>query len=161
MASGQLHFTANVIAGTVLTSIAYLRAPEPAMALYIGIGCLIGTIVTPDMDLEGTTYTERMMRKIPVFGWLWQQSWYGYALLFRHRGASHNLLLGTPSRIMWLGIIAVFWTVFLIGLLCVVQPGNDPDVLGRDIATTILSWVHPGLLLGWFAQDIAHYILDI
>jgi len=37
-----------------------------------------------------------------------------YAILFKHRGLSHNLILGSLTRIFWLAIwgIIIFWAIY-------------------------------------------------
>lgn len=152
MASGKVHFAGNIINGTILTVGAYLYSEE-AVPLII-IGSILGTLITPDMDLEGTTFTERLMRKIPIIGLLFQNSWYIYSLLTKHRGLSHNILFGTLTRIIWFVFIISFWLIFINGIMITFYNTNlhiNIDLYINNFFICIVSW---------YLQDINHYILD-
>lgn len=158
MADGQTHFLWNVIGGATLTALAIRYLPTDQDWQYVAVGSLIGSIITPDMDLEGRTHTENLMRKIPVVGLLFQFSWYPYAVLTNHRGMSHNLLLGTPSRMLYGLLLLLFWLTFVSGM--VYQLGGVPDTLITGIWDFIVQPRGGYLLLAWYAQDIVHYVLD-
>lgn len=65
----------------------------------IGIGFIIGTeLITPDLDTKSTP-SQRA-------GWLWLP----YRLAFKHRGTSHNYVLGFVSRVLYI--------ILLIALAC-------------------------------------------
>jgi uncharacterized metal-binding protein len=114
MADGEVHLLGNLALGTALVVGAHaIGLPlEPVL-----VGAAFGTIITPDYDLEGKTVTEDVLRSIPLFGFMWQWSWYGYAMLFKHRGLSHNVFLGTLGRVGWLGLLTFFWGAVLILLI--------------------------------------------
>lgn len=55
--------------------------------------------LSPDLDLEHS----HAMRRWGPLGILWRP----YAALFRHRGASHHLILGPLSRLLYLGALCI------------------------------------------------------
>jgi len=157
LASGKVHFAGNIINGTVLTVGSYLYSEE--IVPLIIIGSILGTMITPDMDLEGTTFTEKLMRKIPIIGFIWQISWYGYALLYKHRGLSHNIFLGTLGRILWLMIIVATYTILIFGVY---------SLLNQQITLQPMSWFLNIeftqiliIYIAWVLQDCNHYGLDL
>ena len=142
--------------GTGLSALAFIYFPE--YALEFATGCLIGLLVTPDLDIDHRSYTEELMWEFPPFGWVFQQLYYGYALLFRHRGWSHNIIVGTLSRVVWTALIALLIAAIISGI------ATWLNIYAGSALTTakvvILFMLHPILLLGWWAQDANHLLLD-
>lgn len=163
MASGKAHFAGNVAAGLLATGIT-LRLAGPELASEVLVGATIGTIITPDLDLEGTTYTERLLRQVPGLGLLWQVLWYGYAMLTRHRGISHLPLVGTASRYLWLVGIALIAGCLVAGgtlLYHVVRYGGltgQPKDLLRPLAALLdaLRFITAPAIL-WHGPDRTSY----
>lgn len=157
MASGKVHFAGNIINGTILTVSTYIYSKE--IVPLVIIGSILGTLITPDMDLEGTTFTEKLMRKIPIIGFIWQISWYPYALLAKHRGLSHNIFLGTLGRILWLMIIITIYTILVFGFY---------TLLNQQITLQPMNWFSNIeftqvfiIFIIWALQDCNHYGLDL
>lgn len=158
MANGVTHFTSNVIAGSVLTWLAWRQLPDTQAWVYVGVGAAIGAIVTPDLDLEGRTHTEALMRRIPGVGFIFQWGWYGYAVLFRHRGYSHHILLGTPSRVAYAFVLLVLALLVVSGAYWVA--GRDPTALVDGVTAFVAHFRSAWLFAAWWAQDANHYVLD-
>jgi uncharacterized metal-binding protein len=156
VADGKVHLIGNLVLGAALTGTTLALAPT--YAPYVFVGSVIGTIITPDLDIDHKTETEHILNQIPGIGWLFGQAWYGYATLFRHRGLSHNLFLGTPGRILWSLLIIVVSMIFLYGIFSLA--GLDYNPLAA-IKYTVSLLLNPVLIASWWSMDIMHYILDI
>lgn len=144
------------MAGLLALGVIGAVAPPPFELLPLVVGGAIGAIVTPDFDIDHKTITEHAMLAIPVFGWLFMQSWYGYALLMRHRGWSHNFFVGTITRAIWLFVIIEFWYTFYYGVL---TRFTDATPIPMN---WMMDWVFAAqVYLAWWLQDIIHYLLDL
>ena len=98
-------------------------------------GYLVGTfLVTPDVD-HYPRYRTR-----PVQGWgRLGFIWVFYGLLFRHRGLSHNWLLGPLTRVVYLSPLLLLLGLLLerLGLM------PPPGALWGGLAGYYLSqWLH-------------------
>ena len=124
---------------------------------YVFVGSMIGTIVTPDLDIDHATETERIMRMIPVAGIWFMTMYYPYALVASHRGLSHNLFLGTPGRVLWTLVIVAVCALFWSGLMQLLGGSAHPIDTMRYAVVLLLS---PALLGAWFLADCMHYLLD-
>jgi uncharacterized metal-binding protein len=155
MSDGQVHLIGNLIFGGALTGATFMLARE--YTPYVFVGSVIGTIVTPDMDVDHKTETEQIMNQVPGIGWLFGQAWYGYALIANHRGLSHNLFLGTVGRVVWTLLIALVALIFISGLLQLFGVVFDPLATMRAFTAVMLN---PVLLLSWLTMDCMHYLLD-
>ena len=134
MANGKDHLIVNSLIGvTYVTS--FNNKINNDNFLYVCIGLFIGTLITPDYDLE-TIVTKEMIKKVPIIGNLWNTYWKLYAKNFTHRGVSHDPIIGTLTRAIY-----GFWWIFFFD----------------DIQTDILFYI----LTGWYIQDFSHYILDL
>lgn len=147
MANGKTHAAANLV---VLGVTLYVVAPRLPVDLATGatVGAILGTLITPDLDLIGRTHEEYRMYR--WFGWfgggLWEWFWRGYAATHHHRGRSHAPITGTLGR--W-GYV----TIRLSPLIALAMYQFWP---------VWLSWF-PALLMAFafnVLQDITHLILD-
>lgn len=152
MASGKTHATiatGAMLLGVVGLTLAGDRIP-PAPALGAQAGLIMGWLVSPDADQEGSNYEEQRWQGVPIIGWFLylalRMVWLPYAMIIPHRSLwSHGILLGTLGRmayvalILWLIPPARPWISWLMG-----QP--------------VLLW---GLIMGWAVQDALHIALDL
>lgn len=134
MANGKDHLIVNSLIGiTYVTS--FNNETNSSNFLYVCIGLFIGTLITPDYDLE-IIVTKEMIKKVPIIGKLWNAYWLPYAKNFTHRGISHDPIIGTLTRFLY-----GFWWIFFFD----------------NIQTDILFYI----LTGWYIQDFSHYIMDM
>ena len=77
-------------------------------------GCLVGLLVTPDLDLNNGNISDTVLRRVfPPAQWLWRLFWTPYSLALPHRSKfSHFPFLGTLVRIGY-----VFLLLNLLNLL--------------------------------------------
>jgi uncharacterized metal-binding protein len=62
--SGKIHAIATVISGGVAAPLLYLSGQPAASSLAFAGGCMLGLIVTPDLDVRHRdTHSEAIVRK--------------------------------------------------------------------------------------------------
>jgi uncharacterized metal-binding protein len=152
MATGKTHEkVAIVVSGA--TAFSYLFLPVD-MATALLVGTINGGVVTPDIDVDGTTREERRLENIPLIGpfvrYAFQVFWYPYALAFNHRGFSHIPILGTLSR-------AIYQTLGISFILYVFTEATGaiiPRLWNVDWIYTLTY------LIGWCIQDMFHILFD-
>ena len=152
MPSGKKHLEINKNILIILVFIFYLTN-----FFMWGKWFLIGYLfaiyyLTPDLDKDGTD---------PDRAWgAMQCLWNFYSRLFAHRGASHNLLWGTVSRVAYLsGLIVVVYVLFCFFVLeqsiNIINPLSiltDFVVLNKIIIMKFIA--------GIFIADICHIFAD-
>lgn len=125
---------------------------------------MCGVWIGPDLDQPGMTRNEWQLKKIPVIGSLlaWWFTLYSYLVnwegagiilklpvirwlarnVFCHRGISHWLVIGTLTRVAWLGL-----PLFIL--------------LGLTNRALIVNPVLLGLWMGGlFVSDMLHWLRD-
>jgi len=138
MASGVTHRKVSIVAaGAIL----FFGVPNYGLdAVKMGLGCLLGIILSPDLDIDSKTDSELLMGHIPIIGTLFYWYWLPYALLIPHRHfISHSPVIGTLIRIAYFIIPAL--------LLC-----------------WYLGWAVPwdwSIVYGLMVSDTLHWIWDI
>jgi len=157
MPDGVTHFAAGVCAGG-MAAVALDWFAGAAVAVPFAIGCGVGLLITPDLDLEGATFTEQALRRIPVVGWMYQAAFYPYAMAFKHRGLSHNLLLGTVTRIAYVAALAFVMLALASGVAS--WTGRSTIGWPQEMAASLRLAAQPAILLGWWFQDACHLALD-
>jgi len=163
MPSGRTHFVlANLTEVAILGFGVYAALQGDATTgVCMSIGGFVGIWITPDADLEGKTYTEKKIARIPVLGALWIIAWYAYAYVFQHRGISHIPALGTLTRMVYLFFIAWKYMIFLVGFMTVYMGGSGglTDFIYGAWWMPPLDILWP-IFLGWATQDLIHEIAD-
>lgn len=103
--TGHSHTTAT-LAVTGLLCLAYALRPDEPGALYAAIGSAATLLVNPDLDIENMDRNEHALVKHTFgLGFLWLMLWYPYARVFKHRGISHWPVVGTLTRVLYLGVL--------------------------------------------------------
>ena len=145
MATGKEHAGATIIAAPVVISVALLLTDAPTAAL-MGMGCLAGIVLSPDLDQEGISRTEwRIIRSTFGAGWLWPLVTWPYARLMPHRSIwSHAPLLGTLGRVAYFGALVA--VALRLGGVTVYQD----DVM----------WLVP-FIAGLAVSDALHWLMDL
>lgn len=106
MPSGKVHTAINITSVVFVLIIAvFVNELCRSLFLYV-IGFLFGTFfVNPDLDIWRSDVSKRW-KFLRLY-------WYPYTLLFKHRGYSHNIIIGPASRILYL-LLPVFFFVHRI-----------------------------------------------
>ncbi|NGX34840.1 MAG: hypothetical protein K1060chlam1_01197 [Candidatus Anoxychlamydiales bacterium] len=146
MAQYKTHSTFNIFLALplILWGIVYFFHPELNLIITFSTCFVYATLfMNPDQDLTN---------KIKLFslrGFL-TLPFRGYSLIFRHRGISHSFVLGSATRVLWLG-------GFFYGILYVL----DKPFFKRNELISILKSDH--FLYGFSAiilADFCHLLLD-
>ena len=142
MASGKRHARStkrNLF--WLLPSSTLLALLEPS-ALGLGLGSILGHLITPDIDHHKFTYEEnRIYRFSKILGTIWWLYWKPYEKIFAHRGISHVKVIGTLTRFLYL----LWYPLFV-----------DPAIWTDSVSWVFWMWV----FVAWVVQDSAHLRLD-
>ena len=135
--NGKAHFSVNTF--VLVATFGVVGVTNPEVLLPAMTGATTGLMITPDYDFK-SIYIKSVIAKIPIVGVLWNAYWTPYAILFKHRKLSHNILFGTLTRFIYLLLIPIVFLVY---------SGINIDI--KSLA----------IFLGfWYIQDFSHYILD-
>lgn len=76
----------------------FIDASWTAIALFTGAYLFSSLLLSPDLDLRHN----ETRRRWGLLGFIWIP----YTKIFKHRGLSHSLFLGTLTRLAYLGLLA-------------------------------------------------------
>lgn len=156
MSDGKIHLKSSLILAASLSTAALLT--QDLRILECAGGALLGTLVSPDLDVDAGNLSNFLIRK--RVGWfgekLWRGFWRGYSQSFKHRGfASHFPIFSTFIRLSYI----YFWLIFV--------PHSAVKLLGlfNWELTYVLSWyailfLSPMFFIGLASSDLIHYVLD-
>jgi len=104
MASGKVHRQDSIGLAVVGGFLLGARGTEPLEFVVFALGALAGIILSPDLDVDHRTESERLFYRV---GWLpgilFYGYWLPYALLIPHRHpVSHWPIVGTIGRLLYL-----------------------------------------------------------
>lgn len=114
------------------------------------MGCLVGVMVMPDMDVNNGNISDYFIRKVSrPAQWIWRLFWTPYALLVPHRHAvSHMPIMGTILRIGY-----VFTVLNMLNLLL--------RLLWSMFDTVSLIWLWDwSFFFGLCHVDFIHFMVD-
>jgi uncharacterized metal-binding protein len=114
----------------------------------MAIGCLLGVLLTPDLDIASRTHTSG----VPFVGGPWKLLWWPYGKLIRHRSPhSHLPLWGTLWRQVYL--LTILWLLgWVLSLLQVSLP--------EFWRWMVEQWWYWWLLSGVAISDSVHWVRD-
>jgi len=154
MASGREHTLGTIILSPVVGLLAWQWSGGDPMATALAtIGCFSGIFISPDLDMPTRTVSETtLLRWSWGVGYLWIAIWYPYGVLFKHRGISHCLLVGTGTRLL-----------YLLGWAFLVQ-----EVLRQSVGLEgqLIFWIQVhSIPIGIFSaglavSDAGHWLMD-
>lgn len=143
MASGKVHAGQSFGAAAVLLALGVVLLDPPADAVALASGCAAGILISPDLDVDGWSYSERVLGRF--FGSIWLIIWYPYAKIIPHRNPlSHAPLIGTAGRVLYLGAI-----VYLFQLL--IEFSLPPSA----------NFYIPLAIVGLSISDTLHWMADL
>lgn len=161
MPDGVTHALTSTVLATGAAAAAAARWYDSGSAdprlFWLAGGALLGVLLTPDLDLETGSISQRVVRHQAgrTLGAAWRLLWFPYGLAIGHRSAlSHLPGLGTALRLAYLVLVpwAAWWLLArAFGL------AGPP---GPELA---YAWLlGPGWwgVLGLAVSDLAHYIMD-
>lgn len=154
MSSGKIHKKYNNVFTVVATGGALIGGGFE-LAFPIFIGCIAGTVCTPDMDVDANLPSS-FLTKLPVIRIIWKGIWKPYQKMMKHRSFwSHFPFVGTTGRILYLG----FWIMFFVWILYTLGFAISPEGVLLFILDNEVFFVV--VYLFWCAQDFIHWVLDL
>lgn len=152
MSSGKVHRRFNNIFTVGATGGALVFGGLEA-ALPVFVGCVAGTAITPDYDLNANLPSS-LLTKLPIISTIWKGMWRPYQELLGHRSFfSHFPIVGTTGRILYLGA----WIWFFLWVASALWEGKPPEELFKSLDPGF--WLIVYVL--WCAQDFIHFLLDL
>ena len=142
MPSGKTHASVTALAAVVTPILLNPASPEGLIS-----GCLLGLIITPDLDVENKTRAHGTVAKIgreiggkngkivgEVFSSLWYVFWWPYGKLLPHRAYwSHAPVIGTLGRLLY---APTLFTLIWLALSYLITDISPPPV-----AVNIWTWI--------------------
>ena len=131
MPSGEVHAGITLATAGLTYTYAVKSGEPPNLAVATAVGCALGIILTPDLDVKGTR-ADRIVRQSAGFipAVIWGLLWNPYSALIPHRSfISHGPIIGTVIRLLYIAV-----PLTLLGLLP--RPG---PILTRMIVGLLLS----------------------
>lgn len=155
MASGKFHDRFNLLTGSLIAG--YLIGVEksiPVVVMFI-IGWLISTLIfSPDTDI--------MPKKRAG---ILQLFLYPYAILFKHRGISHNVFLGTLTRLIY-GMCLLCLLAVVLAQMGYLDLDHEEFFYSiwnfikmydySELSYRMITW----FFLGMFVADFCHILID-
>lgn len=145
MADGRTHGAITIALAAALPAVGLAIGLPERVCAGLSLGCLVGLIVEPDLDIPRRTASERrVLRALGFIGFFWIWYWTPYARFIRHRSPlSHLPGLGTAVRLVYL-LGPPLIVAYLAGHP--IYPANDP-----------FNWA---LAVGLAVSDAAHWLAD-
>ena len=149
MPSGKAHAEMTLAAAS-LTYIWAIRSgvETPVQAGAAAVGCAVGLVLTPDLDLVGTRADALIRRQGLAPAIVWGLLWAPYSALISHRSIlSHGLVLGTLLRLAYIAV-----PLGIMGLLPRPSPLLARAVLGLLISDNLhvgADWLLSGIKDLW------------
>jgi len=147
--NGKAHATASLVLALPCGVAAYAVTENVAVSVGATVGCLAGTLLTPDLDVDGITSSEWwLVKKLGPLGFLWMAAWWPYAKIIPHRHwLSHAPIVGTIGRLAYVLLPVV--------LLCVALGVELPEI-------PLVAWhAIAGAVRGLMVSDTAHWLMDL
>ena len=159
MSKGVVHVKASLFLAAGF-SIGALATQDAGM-LECAAGAIVGTIVTPDWDVDKSFIGNAIVKK--RLGWFAERVWNfvltPYKKSFKHgQFASHFPIFSTFVRLFYI----YFW-IFLFYLLtmAIAIIAGDTFDLNYELIWWATFLLQPAPLIGLICSDIIHWALDI
>lgn len=149
MPSGKIHSALTMATASGVLA-PYLIVQFDGNPYWYVAGCVIGVLVSPDMDVDKGNISDQMIRKVSrPAQFLWRLFWTPYALLVPHRNfISHFPIFGTLVRIGYVFIILNLLNIILYTVL-------------RLFDTVPLIWIwNWSFFFGLCHVDTIHWFVD-
>ena len=144
---GKVHATASIALAVPCAVAATLYTSDLLAGIGAGMGCLAGSVISPDLDQESISHGEwQIVKRTYGMGFLFLMWWYPYALAHKHRGISHLPIVGTLGRVIYL--LAPFLILALV-------LGADPTTIPEPV-----RWAAMWAFWGLAVSDGAHFLMD-
>lgn len=149
MALYKTHAKLNILIALpiVLGICTYLLKTDPKLLLIFSSAFIYGTLyMNPDLDLAHSI-------KLFSFRGVLTMPFRGYSKIFKHRGISHSIILGTLTRVGYLVGLAFFISYFLLQIPYFHQ---EAYLFYQSNKTLFITG-----FLGLFLADFFHILVDV
>lgn len=154
--NGKQHTKITLVLSGTLLIVPLIN--KDMIQLGLPLGCALGTIITPDLDVNNGSISNHWIRKNlgAMFEAMWRIFWYPYSQAIPHRSKlSHLPVLGTLLRIAY---IVMAFGIIIIPLMYYNETIPMAYIRGvYAIAELKLFWY---AIIGLGISDIAHWIAD-
>lgn len=134
MSSGKVHAKASLSIAIPALAGAWYLTDDLVAGLLCGAGCVLGVLLSPDLDVDGKTVSETILPE--PLETLFYLYFLPYALIVKHRSRmSHAPLVSTAIRVLY-----AFWWLILVDITLFWQ----------------LRWLWIGLAI----SDALHWLMD-
>jgi len=134
MPSGETHAVITLATASLTYTLAVNSGEPPTLAVLTALGCSLGVILSPDLDIKGTRadkIVRRGMGLIPTV--IWGLIWNPYSYFIPHRSIiSHGLIIGTVIRLLYIAV-----PLALLGILPRPGPVLNRMILGLFISDNL------------------------
>ncbi|RLA62771.1 MAG: hypothetical protein DRQ88_01825 [Epsilonproteobacteria bacterium] len=155
MASGKVHDIINLIVGGFLSGVVFISLNSFLGGIFFLLGWLFATFIFgPDTDLMPK-------KRAGIF----RIFLYPYSWIFKHRGASHHILFGTLTRVIYLIVMGGL-------LVSIINSFFYPELSLANYGKALISFfwnynldlpLYKGLTwfyIGVFLADASHVFVD-
>lgn len=160
MPSGTVHAISSIIISAAAVGGAIVRPDLAPHLLSLAGGALAGILLTPDLDVDTGSISQRLVRKRAgcLVGGIWSALWAPYGALIGHRSLlSHAPVIGTALRLAYVVLVPLFlWMLASRILPGGILPAPPPAQLAWDWMLGRGWWI----VLGLVASDTLHWLLD-
>jgi uncharacterized metal-binding protein len=150
MPSGKIHSALTLATASGVLA-PYLIVQFDGNPYWYVAGCVVGILVSPDMDVDKGNISDQIIRKISrPAQWLWRLFWTPYALLVPHRHfISHFPIFGTVLRVGY-----IFLIINLLNFLIRFIAYNLDDTVSF---VWLWNW---SFFFGLCHVDAIHFVVD-
>lgn len=152
MPSGKVHAKHSTLLAPVV-GLTFVVADGVLPGLAAGFGCMSGIVLSPDLDIDTWTESEKaVIRESRPLGWLFFSLFYPYARILSHRSPwSHWPVVGTLGRLGYL-VLVLSPLAYVLWLIL----GKPDATLPSQVQHVLFCWG-----TGLSVSDTAHWIADV
>lgn len=146
MPSGKTHLRIELFLLPIWVALFYLFIDTSwrTGALFAGAYLFSSLLLSPDLDLRHN----RSRRRWGLLGFIWIP----YTKIFKHRGVSHSVFLGTLTRLGYLGVLALLIAFGLSSLNIRAISLDSPAPIDLKLVGILLA--------GLWLPNIVHTMTD-
>ncbi len=156
MASGKTHDIINLSAFPVFV---YYLKPDSFIGFFAGY--MIGTFfLSPDNDI----FHSKPNKRWKFLRFIWKP----YTKIFAHRGISHIPVVGILFKILYLSVVFIFLSAFILGLLFLASyfAGIKIEIPTKGVSQETLKGIlltpfSISFFVGLILAEIVHILTDV
>lgn len=161
MASGYVHAKVTLYTAPAAFAIGLVSSGVLG-GVVAATGCVLGILLTPDLDQQTYSMIENRLRKsknpvVSAIGWAYIGFFYAYAKAIPHRSpVSHAPLIGTAFRLIYI----VCMVSLALSLVTILTPWSPVYVFITFLAYALSSNPFWMAIIGLTMSDFMHWVFD-